>query len=74
MYFTIKSAIAIPERSYERRGKWKTKFANMEPGDSFLVADIRQAISAYNSATRLGYHVTIRRVGNGYRVWKLFGR
>lgn len=73
MYFTVESAVPIPARDFKRRGKWKTKFASMKIGDSFLVGELKQAISACNSAKRLGYAVTLRKVAEGYRVWKISG-
>lgn len=42
--------------------------AKMAPGDSFLTDKTLQAISA--AAIRTGAHVTSRREGSMYRVWR----
>lgn len=73
MYLEIEKRIFCPPRDRTRSGKWKTMFAQMKVGDSFLVSEIRQAISACNSAKRFGYRTTMRRMKDGYRVWKLSG-
>lgn len=71
MYLTIEQRIFSPLLQRTRNGKWKTMFSKMEVGESFLVSELKQAISACNCARRFGYEVTMRKVLGGYRVWKL---
>lgn len=70
--FKIEKHIPVPE---SRRGRPSLyPFAEMTPGESFLVADAEDRITqirnaAKSHARRTGIQFTVRLVDGGVRVW-----
>jgi len=61
----IEKNILIPSMS-------KYPINEMEIGDSFFLENRESApIGVYNTARRSGAKVTLRKEGNGYRVWRI---
>jgi len=54
----------------KRRGDWRF-IAEMNRGDSFVVPDQRLAQNAYHAGRNKGFTMRIRKVSDGYRVWRL---
>ena len=69
--FQIESNIAMP------MGRTKYPFSDMLSGDSILFVNARQANSARVSALRFvrahapDWHFQLRRVENGWRLWRI---
>lgn len=71
----VEKGVPLPDpagRHVSRRafdgGSLGRVMAEMEPGDSFLTDKTLQAISS--AALRSGTHVTSRKEGSLYRVWR----
>ena len=67
MNLTIEQNIPAPAYNYR---KWVTVFAEMKPGDSFLIPaddDIRRSV--LTSARVKGFRVVTRKQGDCIRVW-----
>ena len=53
-----------------KRGDWRFIVA-MERGDSFTVTDLRMAQNAYHAGRNRGFTMRIRKIPDGYRVWRM---
>jgi hypothetical protein len=70
--FTIEKGVPLPERT-ERQAAYP--FRLMEVGDSFVVGDElavkRARAAAYAFSKRTGNRFACRRVGDGWRFWRV---
>ena len=72
--YVIEKGIPLPDPGkrhfggINKRSGLCAAFANMEFGDSLFTTKTLQAISA--AAIKSGAHVTSRKEGAGYRVWR----
>ena len=76
MSFQIEKGIEIPSGNQRTKGGTKYPFAEMEPGDSFVieVADDKangRKSSVYTVAKRTGVKVKVAKVEGGLRVWRV---
>jgi len=64
MEFKIEKGIEIPD------GWSKYPFSKMEVGDSFFVKT-KSGKSAYMYSKRHGMRFTVRKEGDGFRIWRI---
>jgi hypothetical protein len=70
MSYEIEKGIPIP-RSSEYEAKYP--FSKMEVGDSFSVEERRESVAsaARSYGCRVGKKFSIRKEGNGMRIWRV---
>lgn len=72
--FKIESGVPVPELRVGRHCNFP--FKEMKIGDSFFVSDTRdtsqvRSAASYFGIRNAGYRFTVRREGNGVRVWRV---
>lgn len=52
-------------------GPWHDRFADMQPGQSFIVTSLRDVTAALTAGRRMGIKVTSRKLTTGgWRIWR----
>ena len=66
--YKIESGIAIPHRAAQ--GIYATTIAHMKTGDSIVCEKEGQVLQFRAAAKAAGCSCVVRKIDNGYRVWK----
>lgn len=69
--FEIEDGIEIPERTFPKRdSKWEKLLSEMKKGQSRKLASSGQVASIRSKAKDMGIKIVVRKLPDGYRVWR----